>query len=65
MKIKVEFTVDVPRESLVALRLLSGEETNAEAAEFVRLEARDFLADYLGSNGVNGVTITERWERAR
>lgn len=65
MKIKVEFTVDVPRESLVALRLLSGEETNAEAAEFVRLEARDSLADYLGSNGVNGVTITERWERAR
>lgn len=64
MKIKVEFTVDVPRASLEALReLAGGVVTNADAAEFVRMDARDYTVGYLDTNGVAGVTVTETWER--
>lgn len=63
MKIKVEFTVDVPRASLEALRDLAEADTNSGAAEFVRMEARQTIDDYLRDNGVRDVTITEAWER--
>jgi hypothetical protein len=63
MKIKVEFTVDVPREDLEALRELANADTNARAAEFVRSDVIEYVHQYLGSNGVNNIKITEPWER--
>jgi len=63
VKIRVEFTVNVPRASLEALRELAVADDNTGAAEFVRMEARQALDDYLRDNGVNDVTITEAWER--
>lgn len=63
MKIRVEFTIDVPRAQLEALRELAVAEDNSQAADFVRMDARDYILDYLSSNGVHGVTAAEAWER--
>jgi hypothetical protein len=65
VKIRIDLTVDVPRESLEALRELACATTNTEAAEFVRSDVCEHLHAYLGSNGVNDITITEPWERRR
>jgi hypothetical protein len=59
MLIRVDFTLNVPAAALEALRELSVTVTNADAAEFVRMEASEYIVDYLGSNGVNDVTSVD------
>lgn len=67
MRIRVNFTVEVPPDQLAKLRALAeaGKDT-AEAGWFVRAEAEEHLQNYLGDNGVNsrivqrdGHTVTE------
>lgn len=65
MKIKVEFTVNVPRKDLKALRELAVADTNAEAAEFVRSDVIEYVHQYLGANVSNDITIREPWKGRR
>lgn len=59
MRIRIDFSFDVPPESLPALRELAVAETNAEARSFLNADAEQYLLDYLEANGVNDI------ERAR
>ncbi len=57
MRIRVDFTIDVPAERLPALRELALAENNAQAALFVKSEAQDLITGYLSDMGVN-TTVT-------
>ncbi len=57
MKIRVLFTIDVPEESVAALIELAAAKTRAEAAEFVRYDAKDYVIQYLSSNGINDIEV--------
>jgi hypothetical protein len=57
MKIHVNFTLDVPADSLAALRELASAETNAEARDFVKMDALEYTRGYLEDNGVK-VAVT-------
>jgi hypothetical protein len=63
VKVRINFTVDIPRHRLATLRECAGVDTNADAAEFVRGEAREGLRVYLEDNVGNDIVITEPWER--
>lgn len=52
MKIKVNFTIDVPADSLAALRELASADTNAEARDFVKMDSLEYTRGYLEDNGV-------------
>jgi hypothetical protein len=53
MQIKVEFTIDVPREALPALREVADScETNEQARVFVKALAQDLTTHYLQDHGV-------------
>lgn len=65
MKIKVEFTVDVPRHRLATLRECAEATTNAEAADYVRGQAREEIRMYLEDNVGSDIVIREPWERGR
>ena len=62
MKINVNFTINVPDESMGALREMASADDNAMARLFVKCEAQDYLADYLADNGVRGVTVARSAE---
>ena len=55
MRIRVDFTIDVPPESMDALRELAGEGSDGSVTElrgYVRGEAEDYIYAYLEGNGV-------------
>jgi hypothetical protein len=52
MKIRVSFTLDIPDEYLDALMKLSATDNRREAADFVRVDAQDYVTEYLDSNGI-------------
>jgi|SoiMethySBSTD1v2_1073268.scaffolds.fasta_scaffold73349_2 hypothetical protein len=62
MKIRVDFTVEIKHaESLANLReLVPYATTDAEAADFVRMDAAQYVQQYLGDNGVDVEIIRER-----
>lgn len=57
MKIRVNFTLEIPPHHLPQLRQLAEADTTGDAAWFVRAEAEDTIKGYLGDNGVNSKTI--------
>ncbi len=60
MRIKIEFTVEVPDVSLKALKNLAVADTTAHVRDFVKNEAEEYLLQYMDSNGVGGVTVVHR-----
>lgn len=60
MKIRVLFTLDVPKESMDALFSLAHANSQAEAADFVRMDAEDYVIQYFESNGVDDVKVVSR-----
>lgn len=62
MRVRVDFSFDVPPESLAALRELAAADTNAEARAFLQADAEEYLLTYMGANGVNDVKrIRSAW----
>lgn len=52
MKIRVDFTLDIPRGSLPALLdAAGGAETEGEVRDFVKYEAQQYVVDYLRDHG--------------
>ena len=57
MKIRVEFTLNIPAADLPLLRELSVSEDQKDIRDFIRMDVTQYIIDYLTSNGVNGVTV--------
>lgn len=65
MKIRVEFTVNIPRSSLPALKELAAAEDPTGIRDFIRMDAALDLVDYLSANGVAVTIEREKSERRR
>jgi hypothetical protein len=57
MRIHIDVTLEVPPDSLAALRALAEAFSTGDAAWFVRDEAEDQIKGYLSDNGVRVRTI--------
>lgn len=57
MKIRVEFTLDIPAADLPFLKELSASEDQKDIRDFIHMDVAQYIIDYLTSNGVNGVTV--------
>lgn len=57
MKIHVDFTMDIPEESVPALIELAVADDRAAARSFVRAEAEENILSYLEDNGVHPVAV--------
>lgn len=57
MKIKVEFTLEIPKEQLPKLRKFTEAKDNVEAADFVREEAKDYVVNYLRDNDIDAKVL--------
>lgn len=54
MKVTVNFTLDIPKDSLAQLREFASAEDNVGAADFLRAEAEEHVVFYLEDNGFYG-----------
>lgn len=57
MKIRVDFTMDVPEEYVERLIELAAADSRAGAKSFVRAEAEENILSYLEDNGVQPVAV--------
>lgn len=58
MKVKIDFTIEIPEESYANLKEVSGEvETLSEARDFIKGDVEAYIVDYLTSNGVRAEVI--------
>lgn len=60
MRIRVDFTIEVPAEALPALRALAAADDNEGARDFVKYDATDYVIGYLTDNGVPAKLVGER-----
>jgi hypothetical protein len=62
VKIRVDFTIEIKSAAALAnLRALAADAaTDAQAADFVRMDAAQYVQQYLGDNGVDVEIIRER-----
>jgi len=60
MQIKVDFTIEIPDESMDALReLAGGVRTGRECRDFVRGDVIEYIQSYLEDNGVQFEVVRE------
>ncbi len=59
MRIKVDFSIDVPPESLPALRELAAANDNETARLFVKGDAQEYVIKYLEDNGVRVTVVRD------
>lgn len=58
MKVRVDFTLDIPMTYYEELaELAGGAETTEEVRGFLKEEAKQYLMDYLADNGVRGARV--------
>jgi hypothetical protein len=63
MLFNVNFTVEVSRENLAALREFASAADNVAAGVFIRSEAEDYLIDYLDTNGIPASVVRREGHR--
>lgn len=58
MKVRIDFTIEIPDECLDNLKELAGEADDLDTARrFVKMDVEDSLIHYLSSNGVDAEVI--------
>lgn len=60
MKIRVEFTLNVSRSSLPALRELSVSQDQEGIRDFIRADVTQYIIDYLFDNGIEATVEREK-----
>ena len=56
VKARIEFTLNIPKSSLAALKELSAAEDPGGIRDFLRMDVTQYIVDYLTSNGIE-VTV--------
>lgn len=57
MKIRVEFTLDIPAKDLPFLKELAVSQDQEGIRNFIRVDVTQYIIDYLADNGVTGATV--------